>query len=118
MMTDIHPKLPMRNKAASKDFYVNRLGFKELESAGNGGYLMVEKDHIQIHFFESIGLHPKQTYGQVYIRTRNIEALYQLMLSNKITIHPAGHLERKPWGQREFTILDPDNNSLTFGPHV
>jgi hypothetical protein len=24
-------------------------------------------------------------------------------------------LETKPWGQREFSLLDPDNNLLTFG---
>jgi len=26
-----------------------------------------------------------------------------------------GHLEKKPWGQKEFSMLDPDNNLLTFG---
>jgi hypothetical protein len=31
------------------------------------------------------------------------------------SIHPAGHLQTKPWGQKEFSILDPDNNLLTFG---
>jgi hypothetical protein len=24
-------------------------------------------------------------------------------------------LENKPWQQREFALLDPDNNLLTFG---
>jgi hypothetical protein len=30
-------------------------------------------------------------------------------------IHPNGKLQTKPWGQKEFSILDPDNNLLTFG---
>ena len=28
MLKEIHPKLPMRNKAAAKDFYINKLGFQ------------------------------------------------------------------------------------------
>jgi hypothetical protein len=37
------------------------------------------------------------------------------MLDNNVSIHPNGHLEDKPWQQREFSLLDPDNNLLTFG---
>jgi hypothetical protein len=76
---------------------------------------MIEKDNIQIHFFEFKELDPKENYGQVYIRTNDIEKLYQRMLDNRITIHPNGALQSKPWGQREFSLLDPDNNLLTFG---
>jgi hypothetical protein len=32
-----------------------------------------------------------------------------------VAIHPNGQLALKPWGQREFSLLDPDNNLLTFG---
>lgn len=79
------------------------------------GYLMVYKDNIQIHFFEFKDLNPTENYGQVYIRTNNIDALYQTLLKKNIPIHPSGHLQTKPWGQREFALLDPDNNLLTFG---
>lgn len=117
MLTGIHPKLPMRNKDLTKDFYLNKLGFQQF---GNDyeGYLMVQKDNIQIHFFEFTDLDPAENYGQVYIRTDNIDSLYQAMLDNKLSIHPAGHLQIKPWGQKEFSMLDPDNNLLTFGQTV
>lgn len=118
MLTDIHPKLPMRNKAATRDFYINHLGFLEFGSADFDGYLMVQKDHIQIHFFEFKDIDPKENYGQVYIRTDDIEGLYQEMLDRQLSIHPAGHLETKPWGQKEFSMLDPDNNLLTFGQAI
>ena len=42
MLTDIHPKLPMRDKAITKDFYLNNLGFKEVNDYGD--YLMVRRD--------------------------------------------------------------------------
>ena len=115
MLTAIHPKLPMRNKAITRDFYTNKLGFQELGSADFDGYLMLQKDNIEIHFFEFKELDPKENYGQVYIRTDDINAFYQTMLDNKLSIHPAGHLQIKPWKQKEFSMLDPDNNLLTFG---
>lgn len=115
MLTHIHPKLPMRNKTITRDFYINKLEFKETDSADFEGYLMLEKDQIQIHFFEFKDLDPKENYGQVYIRTDKIERYYQALLNNKVRIHPNGQLEIKPWHQKEFSVLDPDNNLLTFG---
>lgn len=116
MLTDINPKLPMRDKALTKDFYLNNLGFKELGDYGD--YLMVRKNNIEIHFFKFKTLDPKENYGQVYIRTDDIDKLYQSFLDKKISIHPNGHLETKPWGQKEFALLDPDNNLLTFGQNI
>lgn len=118
MLTDINPKLPMRDKAMTKDYYINKLGFNVLGKADYNGYLMVEKDRIQIHFFEFKELDPTKNYGQVYIRTDDIDNLYQSLLDRKINIHPNGPLQTKPWGQREFSLLDPDNNLLTFGQGV
>ena len=118
MLTDINPKLPMRNKAITKEFYVNKLGFQIFGSSDYAEYLMLQKDNIQIHFFEFKAIDPKENYGQVYIRTNDIDTLYQTMLTNKVDIHPAGNLQIKYWGQKEFSLLDPDNNLLTFGESV
>lgn len=118
MLTDINPKLPMRNKAITKDYYVNQLGFELFGSADYDGYLMVQKDNIQIHFFEFKELNPKENYGQVYIRVEKIDNYYQTLLDHKVRIHPNGYLEAKPWGQREFSLLDPDHNLLTFGEGI
>ncbi len=117
MLTEIHPKLPMRDKAITRDFYINQLGFEEF-GGDFDGYLMVQKDSIQIHFFEFKALDPKENYGQVYIRTNEIDKVYQAFLDNKTPIHPNGHLQLKPWGQKEFALLDPDNNLLTFGQSI
>lgn len=116
MLTNINPKLPMRNKSATRDFYINQLGFQEI--GDYEGYLMVQKDKIEIHFFEFKVLDPKENYGQVYIRTNDIDGLYKSMLDHKTAIHPNGALQTKPWGQKEFALLDPDNNLLTFGQSI
>ena len=52
MLTEINPKLPMRDKAVTNDYYVNKLGFQIFGDNDFDGYLMVYKDNIQIHFFE------------------------------------------------------------------
>ena len=118
MLTDINPKLPMRDKNVTREFYANKLGFNEFGSADFDGYLMMEKDRIQIHFFEFKELDPKENYGQVYIRTDNVDNLHQSLLDIKTSIHPNGQLEIKSWGQKEFSVLDPDNNLLTFGQSI
>ena len=114
MLTHIHPKLPMRDKNATRNFYSNKLGFQESGSADYDGYLMMQKDGIQIHFFEFKILDANENYGQVYIRTDDIDNFNKTLLDNKTSIHPNRQLEIKSWGQKEFSVLDPDNNLLTF----
>ncbi|MBP6055537.1 MAG: VOC family protein [Cytophagaceae bacterium] len=113
MLNTIIPKLPMRDKCKTQAFYLEGLGFEEL--ADYGDYLLLKKDEIEIHFFEFPALNPLENYGQVYIRTNAIAALYRGFLANNISIHPNGPLASKPWGQQEFSLLDPDHNLLTFG---
>lgn len=118
MLTDISPKLPMRDKAVTLAYCVNMLGFRRVIGAEHADYLMVEKDKVQLHFFLFAGLDPLANYGQVYLRTDDIDTLYRSLLENKVVIHPAGYLQTKPWGQREFALLDPDHNLLTFGQRI
>ncbi|MGJ1362657.1 bleomycin resistance protein [Sphingobacterium spiritivorum] len=113
MLTAIHPKLPMRDKAITLAFYTKELAFGLIGDYGD--YIMIRKENIEIHFFLFRELDPLENYGQVYIRTDNIEECYQSFLDNNVSIHPNGPLEIKPWGQKEFSLLDPDNNLLTFG---
>lgn len=103
----------MRNKENTKTFY-SRLGFQVSENDFQG-YLMLKKDDLEIHFFEFAALIPAENYGQIYIRCSDINAIYQSFLKINIEIHPAGHLKQQYWGQKEFAILDPDHNLITFG---
>lgn len=116
MLTHVHPKLPMRDKDLTKSFYLQKLGFSEI--ADYGDYLLLSKEQIELHFFVFKTLDPKENYGQIYIRTDNIDALYRTLLNNGVDIHPHGTLGNRPWGQREFSLLDPDHNLLTFGQHL
>lgn len=115
-MVSVHPKLPMRDHAITRSYYLDQLGFEVM--ADYGQYLILRKDNIELHFFEYKDLDPLTNYGQVYIRVRDIDALYQSLQDRGVAIHPNGGLETKPWGQREFSVLDPDVNLITFGESV
>jgi catechol 2,3-dioxygenase-like lactoylglutathione lyase family enzyme len=117
MLTAIHPKLPMRDKAITRAYYTEQLGFTVF-GADYPDYLMLERAGLQIHFFTHQDLDPKANYGQVYIRTDAIEELYRSWVYRGVRIHPNGQLQTKPWGQKEFALLDPDHNLLTFGQAV
>jgi hypothetical protein len=116
MLNDIIPKLPMRNKTLTKEFYLNQLSFELISDYGD--YILLKKDQIEIHFFEFKTINPLENYGQVYIRVLDIDDLYKDLKDKNVSIHPNGNLEIKPWGQKEFSLLDPDHNLLTFGQAI
>ncbi|MFN5375567.1 MAG: bleomycin resistance protein [Chitinophagaceae bacterium] len=116
MLLDIVPKLPMRDQSQTKEYYITQLGFELIGDYGN--YIMLKKEGIEIHFFEFKNLNPLENYGQVYFRLNSIDEFYKELLEKNITIHPNSPLEIKPWGQKEFALLDPDNNLLTFGETI
>ena len=113
MLLSICPKLPMRDKSVTKAFYT-QLGFVAPHDAFPD-YLMMRRDQVEIHFFLFPDLVPEANYGMVYIRVDDAQSLYQQALALGIR-RPAGvEIQDKPWKQREFSLLDPDTNLLTFG---
>jgi catechol 2,3-dioxygenase-like lactoylglutathione lyase family enzyme len=103
----------MRNKAITKAFY-QQLGF-EAPNDAYPDYLMMERDQVEIHFFLFPGLIPEENYGQIYIRVDDAAALYAQAMAAGLRRPRCVELQDKPWKQREFSLLDPDTNLLTFG---
>lgn len=118
MFYSIIPKLPMRDKKATRDFYSTQLGFTDIGKIDYNEYLIMKRDNVEIHFYEYKKLDPLNNYGQVYIRLNDIEKIYQKLVEVSAPIHPNGKLMEKSWGQKEFSMLDPDNNLLTFGESI
>ncbi|MFY7651642.1 MAG: bleomycin resistance protein [Chitinophagaceae bacterium] len=116
MLKKLCAKLPMRNKEQTINYYVNQLDFTLLNDYGD--YILLEKDAIEMHFFAFPTLSVTENYGQVYIRTEEIEKFYAHLLAKNVAIHPNGSLTEKPWQMKEFALLDPDNNLLTFGEEI
>ena len=69
--------------------------------------------------FFSLNLNPKKSDFMIYLRVNaEIEKLYNKLIDSGISIHPNGKLEKKPWNQMEFSIIDPNGTLLTFGQFV
>lgn len=116
MLNTVCPKIPMRDKDATKQYYVAQLGFTVLGDYGD--YLIVKKDNVEIHLFAYKDLNPLENYGQVYIRCTDIAQWNDVCMTKGLTYAKYGKLETKPWGQQEFSLLDPDHNLLTFGEPI
>lgn len=115
MLLSVCPKLPMRDKSITREFYCQLLGFRDIGSFDFPDYLILKRELVELHFFLFSGLNPEENYGQVYLRVERIQELYESLIASGVNIHPNGKLLKKPWGQWEFALLDPDNNLLTFG---
>jgi hypothetical protein len=67
-------------------------------------------------FFEFKELDRLTNYSMIYIRfPSEIENLNEQLRATGAIMHPNGKLEIKPWGVKEFAILDPNHTLLTFG---
>jgi len=69
MLTNINPKLAMRDKAATRHFYIDKIGLKESGNVDYDGYLMLEKDNIQIDFIAIGTVMPEEIIGHSFFLT-------------------------------------------------
>lgn len=107
------PILAFLNKEETITFYT-QIGFEC--NANWDGYLMFKRDNISIHLWQCNDENiPKNTGCYVYVD--QIQDLYQ-ELSNLNFIHPNGKLETKPWGMKQFSILDNSGNIIHFGQNI
>ena len=116
MLLSVCPKLPMVNKAATLAFYVEKLGFTLL--ADHGNYLILKKEGVELHFFAMPQLDPLKSDFMAYVRVDEIEGLNTQCLQSGAQFSTGGRLETKPWGMREFSLIDPSGTCLTFGMPV
>ncbi|UQB69433.1 bleomycin resistance protein [Epilithonimonas zeae] len=113
MISQIIPKLPFIDKEKTLQYYQN-LGFEF--PADYGQYLIAVYNNSELHFFEFESLIPEKSDFMLYLKiSNNIDKFYQQIQDKGIAIHPNGSLETKPWGMREFSLIDPNGTLLTFG---
>ncbi len=111
---NIIPKLPAIDLSATKSYFESAIGFISISQYPE--YLIMRKGDAELHFFEFKDLDPLKNYAMVYIRIASgIEDLYAELEKSGAKMHPNGKLEVKPWGVKEFAILDPNHTLLTFG---
>jgi catechol 2,3-dioxygenase-like lactoylglutathione lyase family enzyme len=107
-------------------FWQDRLGFNIGHE--DDGYAVLIRDGIEIHLWAARDEtwrdrpdRPLVTGAESFLAgtasarvlVREIDALFEEMRAAGV-LHPNGPLGNKPYGLREFAILDLDGNLLTF----
>lgn len=92
-------------------FYVERLGFTALMRQA-GAYAVVVRDAVSLHAraWDDPAL-PPQLHCR--LRVSGVAALHAHCAALGL-VDPASPLADQPWGSREFGIVDPDGNHVTF----
>lgn len=105
------PVLASLDIQRSVEFFASKLDFT-IQYVSQGAYGIVSRGNVHIHFWACGDRRIAEATG-CRLSVLNIESLYAHCTSQEI-VHPNGPLNTTPWGNREFAILDPDGNLVTF----
>lgn len=123
-LSDVILEIHVPNFDTVKDFY-GKLGFEkvwEYPPKGQSGYLVMKRNDSVLAFFcgnEEVYSHsffkqfPKTTprgYGVeicIYISDQDIDTYYQHVLQEIGEKNIVTKLETKPWGSKDFRMIDP-----------
>jgi catechol 2,3-dioxygenase-like lactoylglutathione lyase family enzyme len=113
------PILPAVDLEQTREFY-ERLGFTATGwwPETFGGYAILVRGDLVMHFFRYADLSPRDNYGQCYWRVADPDALHAELRRADVGKWPNARLdpiEDKPWGTREFAMLDPSSNLIRIG---
>lgn len=121
------PALPVTQTERSVAFYRDELGFtvRHIDT----GFAVLTCDAVELHLWEAsdeqwrgrTGTLPVVSGAESFIagtascrmQISGVDEFYRELQPRGI-VHPNGHLTDQPWGTREFSICDPDNNLITF----
>lgn len=124
--------LPVADLARAVAFY-RGLGF-DVEMADAGAYAFVESGGIRFHLSESPGFDPFEHADMIYLYVDDVDAVHaSLELEQAASLSHddlIGRWQRgeslarvrpvrdEPWGMREFSFADPDNNLVRVGTRL
>ena len=105
--------LPAADMETAIAFYCDKLGFAlTYRDAEPASFANLNRDGIQLHLFE----HADRAFAEwtsLRIQVEQIDQLYAACAEQSI-VHPNGALSTKPWGTREFAVIDPSGVCITF----
>ena len=126
-LTQAIPALPARQVAQSAAFYRDKLGFAIVHE--DTGFAIVLRDAVEIHSWQAddegwrgrTGAAPVVSGAESFI-AGTASCRVQVAGVNELhaelqplgVLHPNAQLADQPWGTREFGVIDPDGNLVTF----
>jgi len=119
------PAIRVPDMSAGIEFYVDRLGFRVERGGPNEGNVSLSfgqarmmLDSVPTEYYspaynEAInGRIGSASALALYIEAPNLDAYYARVGEQGVTV--VDPIADRPWGQREFTIQDPQGNWLSF----
>ena len=98
--------------------FYRRLGFEGEIWGDPYFYAILRRDSVELHFFTHQELCPAESSAGCYIRVSDVEGMYRAFAGAGLPqqgIPRMDALGDKPWGMREFAIVDPEGNLLRIG---
>jgi catechol 2,3-dioxygenase-like lactoylglutathione lyase family enzyme len=111
------PILPSRSVSDTVAFY-KRLGFDGSAHEFDRGYAILKRGSVELHFFTHKELVPAESSAGCYIRVTDVDGFYMSCSPNQwpsTGIPRMDMLQDRPWGLREFAVVDPDGNLIRIG---
>jgi uncharacterized protein (TIGR02246 family) len=113
------PILPAIDLDGTRAFF-RTLGFAAayFSPPDGRGYLIVTRGEIELHFFSHPQLGSVENCAGCYWRVENADALHAEYARLRLPSAGAPSLsaiENKPWGMREFALVDPNGNLVRVG---
>ncbi len=109
MFDQIMPELPLTDVPAGVAYYRDVLGFSVNYQQHDLG--VMDRDIVRLLL---IGRTERHTgIGSCYVYVRDADALHAELVARGANVQ--GQPISRPWGLREFRVLDPEGNQITFG---
>lgn len=121
------PALPVRNMGQSVEYYRGKLGFTLVHK--EAGFAILQRDEVEIHLWAATDESWRTRHDSAPVISgaesfiagtascrvgiQDVDELYRTLEPLGI-LHPNGQLGETWYGTREFGVLDPDNNLITF----
>jgi uncharacterized glyoxalase superfamily protein PhnB len=103
------PVIPVDDSAEAVAFYTERLGFDL--AFEQGAYAGVKLADVEVHLDGVVNEAAGKVTARVHVT--GVDALYAALEPNGV-VDPSEPLNTKPWGARQFSVLDCCGNRITF----
>ena len=109
LLDQIMPELPLTDVPAGIAYYRDVLGFAVNYQQHDFG--VMDRDSVRLLLIARSAQHTG--IGSCYVYVRDADALHAELVVKGARVEgkPVSH----PWGLRDFRVLDPEGNRLTFG---
>ena len=97
-VADVERSLEFYRKIPGSTVVVHQVGEFAILRVGRGRLGLLRHDEGRFH---------------IELDTTDLDAIYDRLL--QVGLHPESPPAERPWGERDFLVLDPDGNLIEFG---